>query len=186
MKADLDIIGAQIDATWDSLNSGKSRDGEAAPFCTWEELVEMQKSGAINICSHTYGLHVYHPDKRIGMNLMKNETEEEFASVVQKDYNLSLKCIKGWIGKEPRTVAYPYSERSIQTDNIILSHTGYELLMAGEGARGTSGNYFVKGCDISNQLMLMSRSCRMDGTPISAYLERIAKKDRNGINGQNN
>lgn len=182
MKADLNVIGAQIDATWETLNSGKTRDGEAAPFCTWEELAEMQKSGVINICSHTYGLHVYNKDKRIGMNLMENETEEEFTTVVKEDYNLSVKCIRGWVGKAPKTVAYPYSKRCIESDNIILSNTGYEILMAGEGARGTVGNYFVTGCDISNQLMLISRPCRMDGTPISAYLERIEREDNNGIN----
>ena len=182
MKADLNVIGAQIDATWETLNSGKTRDGEAAPFCTWEELAEMQKSGVINICSHTYGLHVYNKDKRIGMNLMENETEEEFTTVVKEDYNLSVKCIRGWVGKAPKTVAYPYSKRCIESDNIILSNTGYEILMAGEGARGTVGNYFVTGCDISNQLMLISRPCRMDGTPISVYLERIEREDNNGIN----
>lgn len=183
MKADLNVIGNQIDVTWETLNSGKSRDGEAAPFCTWEELAKMQKSGVINICSHTYGLHVYNKNERIGMNLMENETEEEFASVVEKDYNLSLKCIRGWVGKTPRTVAYPYSKRCVESDKIILSNTGYEILMAGEGARGTVGNYFVNGCDVSKQLMLISRPCRMDGTPISVYLERIAEKDNNGING---
>jgi peptidoglycan/xylan/chitin deacetylase (PgdA/CDA1 family) len=182
MKADLNVIGAQIDATWETLNSGKTRDGEAAPFCTWEELAEMQKSGVINICSHTYGLHVYNKDKRIGMNLMENETEEEFTTVVKEDYNLSVKCIRGWVGKAPKTVAYPYSKRCTESDNIILSNTGYEILMAGEGARGTLGNYFVTGCDISNQLMLISRPCRMDGTPISVYLERIEREDNNGIN----
>lgn len=182
MKADLNVIGAQIDATWETLNSGKTRDGESDPFCTWEELAEMQKSGVINICSHTYGLHVYNKDKRIGMNLMDGETQEDFTSVVEKDYDLSLKCIRGWVGKAPRTVAYPYSKRCIESDSIILSNTGYEILMAGEGARGTVGNYFVNGCDISNQLMLISRPCRMDGTPISAYLERIEEKDNNGIN----
>lgn len=182
MKADLNVIGAQIDATWETLNSGKTRDGEATPFCTWEELAEMQKSGVINICSHTYGLHVYNKDKRIGMNLMENETEEEFTTVVKEDYNLSVKCIRGWVGKAPKTVAYPYSKRCIESDNIILSNTGYEILMAGEGARGTVGNYFVTDCDISNQLMLISRPCRMDGTPISVYLERIEREDNNGIN----
>ena len=182
MKADLNVIGAQIDATWETLNSGKTRDGEAAPFCTWEELAEMQKSGVINICSHTYGLHVYNRNERIGMNLMENETEEEFATVVKEDYNLSVKCIRGWVGKAPKTVAYPYSKRCIESDNIILSNTGYEILMAGEGARGTVGNYFVTDCDISNQLMLISRPCRMDGTPISVYLERIEREDNNGIN----
>ena len=113
---------------------------------------------------------------------MEGETQEDFTSVVEKDYALSSKCIRGWIGKAPRTVAYPYSKRCVESDNIILSNTGYEILMAGEGARGTVGNYFVTGCDISNQLMLISRPCRMDGTPISVYLERIEREDNNGIN----
>ena len=108
MKADLNVIGAQIDATWESLNSGKTRAGEAAPFCTWEELAEMQKSGVINVCSHTYGLHVYNKNERIGMNLMEGETQEEFTAVVEEDYEVGLKSIGGWIGKARRTVAYPY------------------------------------------------------------------------------
>lgn len=183
MKADFNIIGEQIDAIWDALASGKTRDGESAPYCTWEELVEMSESGEINLCSHTYGLHVYNEDKRVGMSMMENESAENFATVVKKDYDLVVKCIEGWAGKAPETVAYPYSKRSAEGDEIVLDNTGYKILMAGEGARGTAGNYFVKGCDISKQFMLMSRPCRMDGTPISRYLERIVEKDsKNGIN----
>lgn len=185
MKADLNVIGAQIDATWDALHSGETRDGETAPYCTWEELIEMEKSGVINICSHTYGLHVYNTKRRIGMSLMENEAAEDFAAVVKADYDLAVKCMDGWMGKKPKTVAYPYSKRSVESDRIVLENTGYRVLMAGEGARGTAGNYFVRACDASNQLMLMSRPCRMDGTPISVYLERIAEKDGgNGVNGQ--
>ena len=183
MKADFNVIGAQIDATWELLRSGGTRDGEPAPFCTWEELIEMQASGAINICSHTYGMHIYNREKRVGMSMMENESFEEFAQAVKKDYNLALSCIEGWLGIMTETVAYPYSKRSAIGDQIVLENTGYKLLMAGEGARGTAGNYFVRGCDFSNQFALMSRPCRMNGTPISVYLERIQEKDaRNGVN----
>ena len=183
MKADFNVIGAQIDATWELLHSGGSRENNPAPFCTWEELIEMQKSGEINICSHTYGLHKYNKEKRVGMSMMQNESPEEFAQAVKKDYNLALRCIEGWIGTMTETVAYPYSKRSTIGDQIVLENTGYKILMAGEGARGTAGNYFVRGCDFSNQLTLMSRPCRMNGTPISVYLERIQEKDaRNGVN----
>ncbi len=184
MKADFNVIGARIDETWDLLDSGGTRVGEPAPFCTWEELAEMQESGEINVCSHTYGMHVYNKEKRVGMSMMENETPEEFAEAVKKDYNLALRCIEGWLGTAPETVAYPYSKRSAVGDQIVLENTGYKILMAGEGARGTAGNYFVRGCDFSNQLTLMSRPCRMDGTPISVYLERILQKDAsNGVNG---
>ena len=183
MKADFNVIGANIDSTWENLDSGGTRIGEEAPYCTWEELVEMSESGEINICSHTYGLHVYNKEKRIGMSIMENETAEEYAETVKKDYKLSVSCIEGWTGKKPETVAYPYSKRSTESDELVLENTGYKILMAGEGARGTAANYFVKGCDITNQLMLLSRPCRMEGTPIGTYLERIDKKDAgNGVN----
>ncbi len=183
MKADFNIIGAQIDATWEELDSGETRIGNSAPFCTWEEIVDMSESGEINICSHTYGLHVYDKEKRVGMSMMQGETAEDFSDVVEKDYKLSVKCIEGWTGKVPETVAYPYSKRSSESDRIILNNTGYKILMAGEGARGTVGNYFVKDCDFSNQMTLMSRPCRMDGSPIEIYLERIVEKDgQNGVN----
>ena len=183
MKADFNVIGAQIDTTWELLHSGGTREGEPAPYCTWEELIEMQASGAINICSHTYGMHIYNKEKRVGMSMMKNETYEEFAQAVKKDYQLALSCMEGWLGSMTETVAYPYSKRSAIGDQIVLENTGYKILMAGEGARGTAGNYFVRGCDFSNQLKLMSRPCRMNGTPISVYLERIQEKDaKNGVN----
>ncbi len=183
MKADFNVIGAQIDATWDALHAGETRDGEAAPYCTWEELIEMSESGEINLCSHTYGMHVYNRDKRVGMSMMEGESEEAFAEAVTKDYKLAVKCMEGWTGKAPETVAYPYSKRSDAGDAIVLASTGYKILMAGEGARGTTGNYFVKGAHPDDQFMLMSRPCRMDGTPIGTYLERIVTKDaQNGVN----
>ena len=183
MKADFNVIGAKIDETWDSLDAGNTRDGESAPYCTWEELIEMENSGEINICSHTYGLHVYDRSGRIGMNMIDGESAEDFAAVVKEDYRLAVSCINGWMHKMPETVAYPYSKRSSEGDRIILENTGYKLLMAGEDARGTARNYFVRGCDISQQLMLMSRPCRMEGTPISEYLKSIEEKDReNGVN----
>lgn len=177
MKADFNVIGAQIDATWEMLHEGGTREGEPAPFCTWEELVEMQTSGEINICSHTYGMHVYDREKRAGMSMMENESPESFAQAVIKDYNLARSCIEGWTGIMTDTVAYPYSKRSDLGDKIVLENTGYKILMAGDKARGTAGNYFVRDCDFSQQLTLMSRPCRMDGTPISVYLERIQEKD---------
>ena len=127
--------------------------------------------------------NIYDRQGRIGMKMMENESYDDFAKVVKTDYNLALRCIEGWTGTMTQTVAYPYSKRNSLGDRIILENTGYKILMAGESARGTDGNYFVRGCDFENQLMLMSRPCRMDGTPISTYLERIERSDgKNGVN----
>ena len=187
MKADFNLIGQTIDKTWDKLYAGGTRTGESAPYCTWEELLEMSDSGEINLCSHSYALHYYDRENRIGMQIMDNESREDYANVIKEDYDLAVSCIGGWSGKNPETVAYPYSRRSQTSDEVILENTGYEILMAGQGHRGTEGNYFVSGCDFENQLRLMSRPCRMDGTPISEYLKNIEDKDfNNGVNYKNN
>ncbi|MDN0068218.1 S-layer homology domain-containing protein [Collinsella ihumii] len=183
MKADFNVIGRNIDDTWDDLQTGGTRDGQSAPYCEWGELCEMVESGAINLCSHTYGMHVYDSDGRIGASMMEGESLADYISAVSNDYALSASCIGGWTGINPTTMAYPYSKRSEETDEAILSSTGYELLMGGYGARGTQGNYFVDGASPESQLRIMSRPCRMDGTPLSDYLNDIDEQD--GANGVN-
>ncbi|MBO5198910.1 MAG: polysaccharide deacetylase family protein [Lachnospiraceae bacterium] len=183
MKADLNVIGELIDGTWDNLHSGGTRKGEPAPYCTWEELIEMDKSEVINLCSHTYGLHKYNKNVRIGLMINEGESEEHYAKAVAADYELVESSLTGWTGEKIRTVAYPYSKRNEVTDRILLEVTGYELLMGGERARGTQANYFVDGCDFETQLRLLSRPCRMAGTPLSTYIEQCEREDAaSGVN----
>lgn len=111
------------------------------------------------------------------MDLMENESIEDYIQVVKEDYELSKRCIGGWIDIDPITVAYPYSKRHEIGDKAILENTGYRILMGGREDRGTIGNYFVDGCDIDNQIMIMSRSCRMDGTPVSEYVLDIVEEE---------
>lgn len=176
-KADFNIIGENVDETWYLLRDGGSRDGQSAPYCTWEELVEMQESGEVNLCSHTYGLHRYNVDGRIGASMMEGESVESYASLVAEDYRLSDSCIGGWTGVSPTTMAYPYSKRSTTTDEILLASTGYQILMGGQSARGTESNYFVDGASPESQLRIMSRPCRMDGHPAQEYLEAADAAD---------
>ena len=182
-KADFNLIGENIDEAWYLVDDGGTRVGQSAPYCVWEELIEMEQSGEINLCSHTYGLHRYNNDGRTGANLKDGETDEEYAAVIREDYDLSVSCIGGWTGNNPTTMAYPYSRRSDRSDALILENTGYELLMGGEVARGTASNYFVNGADAESQLRIMSRPCRMEGHPIQEYLQAVDEQDRgNGVN----
>lgn len=183
MKADFNVIGKKIDDTWDLLHGGGTRDGQSAPYCTWEELVEMIQSGEINICSHTYGMHYYNRQARIGARRMDNETYEDYVEAIKYDYKLANRCIEGWTHVTPRTMAYPYSRRNTESDTVLLENTGYELLMAGDGARGTSVNHFVDGCSYESHLKLMSRPCRLEGKPIGEYLGNAIENDNaNGVN----
>lgn len=177
-KADLNVIGRGINNTWEYLQNGGTRKGDPAPYCNWEELKEMSDSGVINICSHTFHLHRYNRDGRIGMDIMEGESKEEYAKTVNKDYSRTKSNFNKFIGTNPTTVAYPYSQRHDFCDEIVLNNTGYKILMGGNKARGTEGNYFVIGCDWSQQAMIMSRPCRMDGDPISEYLKDVIAEEK--------
>ena len=183
MKADFNLIGEQIDAAWQLIYDGGTRDGQSAPYCQWNEVIEMEESGEINLCSHTYGLHRYNREGRIGTSMMDGERPEDFALVVGHDYSLVESSQGGWTGRTPTTMAYPYSRRSSESDALILANTGYEILMGGENARGTASNYFVDGADPESQLRIMSRPCRMEGHPAREYLEAADQADQaNGVN----
>lgn len=183
MKADLNVIGERIDEAWQTVRDGKTRVGEEAPYCTWNELKKMSASGEINLCSHTYGLHRYNRSGRVGAKKLDTETAEEYANVIKADFAKVTSSLTGWTHIVPRTMAYPYSRRSQVSDTVILENTTYEILMAGEGARGTQANYFVRGADFSSQLTLMSRPCRKNGTPLETYLADVQKVDHaNGVN----
>ena len=114
MKADFNLIGEWIDESWELVHDGGTRLGMSAPYCEWNELIEMSSSGEINLCSHTYGFHRYNRDGRIGSSIMEGEPLEDFIQVVKDDYDLSVSCIGGWTGTPPTTMAYPYSRRSTE------------------------------------------------------------------------
>lgn len=184
MKADFNIVGERIDAAWETVYDGGTRDGDTDPYCTWNEMKRMEESGIINIWSHTYGLHRYNRSGRIGLQMKDGETMEEYVQAVKDDFALVTSSLTGWTGIVPRTMAYPYSRRSTVTDQVLLENTTYEILMAGQGARGTESNYFVEGAGRDSALTLMSRPCRMDGSPVESYLAAIYEADyANGVNG---
>ena len=183
MKADFNLIGQQIDETWQRLEDGGTREGESAPYCKWEELMEMMESGEIHLCSHTYGLHRYNREGRIGASLMEGESLEDYIELIKEDYRLSVSCITGWTDQEVTTMAYPYSRRSEETDAALLENTGYEILMAGQRARATEANYFVDGASPEGYQRLLSRPCRMTGHPAAEYLAAADRQDEaNGVN----
>lgn len=187
LKADLNVIGELIDAAWETVHNGGTRLGEAAPYCTWNELIEMVESGTINLCSHSYGLHRYDREGRIGLSMMDGEALEDYIAAVERDYRKVLSSMEGWTGVVPGTLAYPYSKRSRETDKVLLEHTSFEILMSGDHSRATRANFFVDGGGVDGSLHLMNRPCRMDGTPLADYLRAAHESDyANGVNRAQN
>ena len=75
-------------------------------------------------------------------------------------------------------MAYPDSRRSDTTDALILANAGYEILMGGEGARRRGRPTTSSTAhDPESQKRIMSRPCRMEGSPIPTYLDAIDATD---------
>lgn len=176
MKADFNVVCEWIDESTKLVEDG---DTTIVRFCTWDELKEMDESGIINVCSHTYGLHKNPEDGRLGVMINDGESESDYAAAMAGDYGKVLETL-GKIKADPLyTMAYPGSVRNILTDRIILGSTNYQILMAGPKARGTNANYFVDGCDFETQYVVMSRPCRYHRKSISYYIQSNEKIDGN-------
>lgn len=169
MTASLAVIGYRIDA---ATNNPESRTTDEAPYCTWEEIGEMSDSGAIEIISHTYGLHVYSHDDRVGANCADGESLSAFLPSAQRDYATIKNKIYEATGTVPVCMAYPYSKRSEMSD-VAWVTCGYQLLLSGDDSevRPTYSNYFVRDAGVNYQSAATRRLVRMTGTPIRFYLQ---------------
>ena len=176
MKADFNVICERIDKSTADVKAGSTSINRS---CTWDELKEMEDSGYINVCSHTYGLHKNISDGRLGVMINSGESEIEYAAVIAEDYGKVLDSL-GKIKDVPLYImVYPGSVRNDLTDRVMFENTSYELLFAGERARGTNANYFVEGCDFETQYRVLSRPCRYHNKPISQYITYSERADTN-------
>ncbi len=90
-------------------------------WLTWDQLREMQKSGLVDVQSHTYDLHykVYTgPDKKrlrpaavaraYRFDLGRRETPEEFEEKLYRDLVLARQTIEAELGTQVDTLAWPF------------------------------------------------------------------------------
>lgn len=168
MKAVLSVIGSEIDA---ATQDPEMRKTNPAPYCTWDELAEMSASGYIEIASHSYGLHVYRHDGRIGANCAETETVADFILDAYRDAQKLQKCLENHNIPAAVAFAYPYSERSTTADAAWL-RCGYQILLGGnmESVRPTRTNYFIQEAGINANSALLRRIARMHGVPIEDYI----------------
>lgn len=175
MTAVLSLIGYEID---NATKDPDTRGSAAAPYCTWEEIAEMQKSGAVEMISHTQSLHVYSHDNRCGANCAEDETLERFLPTAQADFAKFNQNLKKATGSQTETMAYPYSKRSVTADLAWLK-SGYKILFGGHGdeERSTYMNYYVPAAGINSKSAVTRRIPRMTGTPVQEYISEALNHD---------
>ncbi len=169
MKAVLSLIGYEID---NATAAPDARSKSTAPYCTWDELAEMSKSGEIEMISHTDKLHYYLHDGRNGASTKDGDTLENFLPIAQKDYSDMSRSFRAHLNTAPITMAYPYSKRTDLSDEVWLK-AGYTLLFAGdsENVRLSGSNYFVREAGLNGQSAVLRRYARMTKEPIKECIE---------------
>ena len=175
MTAALSLIGYEID---NATKNPEARVSSAAPYCTWEEITEMAKSGAVEMISHTQSLHIYAHGNRCGANCADGETLEAFLPTAQEDFVKFNQNLKKSAGIKTETMAYPYSKRSVTADRAWLK-SGYKILFGGDGdeERKTYMNYYVPAAGINSKSAVTRRIPRMTGKPVKDCISEAVKHD---------
>ena len=173
MKAVFSVIGDRIDAA--TLEDPNASHADRL-YCNWMELAELQKSGHLEMISHTATCHNDEDMTNIrwGANCAENESEDSFYKAALPDYsNISTK-FKKHFGFSAYAMSYPYSSRSITSDRVWMK-CGYRILYAGNSsdARKLATNYFAVGAGISRDSAVLRRVARMSGAPIWEYMREF-------------
>ena len=89
-------------------------------FVTWEQVSEMEKSGLVEIASHTHDTQHGVRANPAGSQLPavispeyknnKYETKAEYRNRLVRDFTLSSQSIQREVGKKPRIMVWPYGQ----------------------------------------------------------------------------
>lgn len=89
-------------------------------FVTWEQVREMEKSGLVEIASHTHdshhGVHANPAGSQLPAVISpeyknnKYETKAEYRNRLVRDFTLSSQSIQREVGKKPRIMVWPYGQ----------------------------------------------------------------------------
>ncbi|MDE6707802.1 MAG: polysaccharide deacetylase family protein [Oscillospiraceae bacterium] len=101
MCAVVSIVGYYTDET-----AEKDPHVDSYSYLTWEDIKLLQKSGKIEIGSHTYNLHSN--NERAGCSIMYGEDSENYQNMLYQDLNQLQTRAKEQTGFAPVAFAYPY------------------------------------------------------------------------------
>ena len=113
---------------------------ENKPLMSWEQILEVKKSGYVSLSSHTHELHreipynsagnvgpasslfAYDPDEK------KYEPEASFKKRISDDLLASLKKIEKQTGERPWILTWPYGKFN-QIGMDVARHLGFEMIL---------------------------------------------------------
>lgn len=148
---------------------------ENKPLMSWEQILEMKKSGYVFLASHTHELHreinynsagnvgpasslfAYDPDEK------KYESEASFEKRIADDLLASIKKMEKQTGERPWILTWPYGKFN-QIGMDVARHLGFEMILTLEGGLADS-----RRLDRTNRNMLFGEM------GISAFITSLQK-----------
>lgn len=96
------------------------------PHFDFEQSREMIDSGLISIGSHTFDMHQWPPleQGRARENMLKwsDESEEDYLSVLCKDFDIMNRLFTAELGKAPLALAYPGGRYNSKIENVATEY----------------------------------------------------------------
>lgn len=130
---------------------------------TWDQIVEMEESGLVEIQNHSYNLHKV-CNGRYGCSQKANEDFLQYESVVKEDIMMLQDKITSAVGIAPTTFTYPYGKYNDNTD-IILKELGFKASLS------VKFGVNVINRNDSESLFGLKRICRAHNQPIGRMIK---------------
>lgn len=130
MKAAMFLITSKAGEKWDELE-----------ISSWDELREMDRSGTIEIESHTHDMH-YKIEKGQSphpvFDIVRESTDDEEIEAIAKDLKRSRFALRYYLEKDSKYLAWPYGFGSELSDSLaeMAGFKGILTLRAGPNRRG--------------------------------------------------
>ena len=148
---------------------------------TWDQIKELSSRRLVEVVSHTYDLHKevrYNPQGNVASavniraydgNKKTYETEEEYRSRIETDFNIQNELFRKKLGFTPRAIAWPYGRyNSISLE--IAHKAGYRI-----------GFNVEKGFAHINRLHRINRTVIIN-EPIEGFIKMIKNPDGDKAN----
>lgn len=134
------LVGKFMETDKDSVQYTLDQKLPRKAFLTWNQVQEMQESGLVEVCSHSYGLHRELPSNRQGNFLpsattfyydstkKRNETLAEYTNRILTDLVKSRNDLFQHTGRYPLAVVWPYGRYSDIT-NQLAAKAGFNTML---------------------------------------------------------
>lgn len=104
-ELDMTALISVVGAFSEEYTENGDRD-PAYAYLSWDDICQLNASGAIEIGSHTYNMHALSP--RRGSSRLWGESDEEYTENFTRDLSKLQDALKEHCGITPTAFAYPY------------------------------------------------------------------------------